>query len=109
MTEEQVKKLILEVLQDLIGNNRYTFQKNLQIFDGRNIQLGRTTGTIIGTEGYNNAGDVGQKLGFFGATPVIQQAHVGNPNGGAVQDSQARGAIIAILSNLENYGLHRLS
>ena len=61
--EEKIRQIIREELETFLGFNKYTFQKNIQIFDGRNIQLGRTTGTKIGTA-------IDQKLGFFGITPV---------------------------------------
>ena len=61
--EEKIRQIIREELETFLGFNKYTFQKNIQIFDGRNIQLGRTTGTKIGTA-------IDQKLGFFGTTPV---------------------------------------
>ena len=70
MTEEQVREIFKQelgkALSELYGINRYTFQKNIQIFDARNIHLGKTIGTQIGTE-------TTQKLGFYGKTPVIQQ------------------------------------
>jgi len=72
MTEEQVRQIIREELRNLIKSDRLTLEKLLQILDGRNIQVGKTAGTKIATEG----GASGQKLGFFGATPVVQQTGV---------------------------------
>lgn len=66
MDEERVRQIIREELANFESIDRYTFQKHLQIFDGRNIQTGRGTGTKIGT-----AAD--QKIGFHGSTPIIQQ------------------------------------
>lgn len=66
MDEAKVRQIIREELAGLLASDRITFKKHAQFFDGRNIQLGRTTGTKIGT-----AAD--QKLGFFGAAPVAQQ------------------------------------
>lgn len=43
------------------------FSDNLTIADAKNVVLDTTTGTKIGTA-------VGQKLGFWAATPVVQQA-----------------------------------
>ena len=54
-------------------SDRWTFEKHLQLLDGKNIQTGVTTGTKIGTSG----GGGGQKLGFFGTTPVTQRTGVG--------------------------------
>lgn len=53
---------------------------------------------IIGS----NASDL---IGFHGATPVAQAAHIADPSGGATVDSEARTAINAILVALENKGL----
>jgi hypothetical protein len=44
---------------------------NLQITDARNVVLGTTTGTKIGTA-------TTQKLGFYNATPVVQPTAVAN-------------------------------
>lgn len=66
MNEQEIKQLVREELSSLIKSDRFTFEKLIQILDGRNIQLGKTTGTKIGTE-------TSQKLAFFGGTPVILQ------------------------------------
>ena len=63
------------VIEKLNKSDRYTFLKLLQLLDGRNIQLGRSTGTQIGT-------DTDQKLGFYGVDPVDQPATVSDPTGG---------------------------
>ena len=66
LTQEQIRQIVREELSRFIKSDRYIFEKLLQIIDGRNIQLGRTTGTMIGT-----ASD--QKVGFYGVTPIIRQ------------------------------------
>ena len=71
MTPDQVRQIIREELASLLKSDRYVFEKTLQIADGRKVQVGKGTGTMIATEAT-------QKLGFFGATPVVQQ-----PNGTA--------------------------
>ena len=96
-TEERLQK-IEELLNLLISTDRYTFQKNIQIFDGRNIQLGKGTGTKIGTE-------VTQKMAFYGETPVVQASAITDPAGGTTIDTQARTAINAIIVALENIGI----
>lgn len=65
--EERIAKLEMTVsqLSQLIASDRYTVQKHIQMFDGRNMQLGLTTGTKIGTA-------TTQKIGFYGVTPVVQ-------------------------------------
>lgn len=98
MDEDKVKLLIDQRLAALFGMDRYTFQKHLQIFDGRNIQTGRTNGTKIGT-----AAD--QKLGFFGATPVTRQGAITAPTGGATTDAESRTAIASLISALQALGL----
>lgn len=50
------------------GSEAVVVGQNVTIADGKNIALDTTTGTKIGTA-------VGQKLGFFNATPVVQPAH----------------------------------
>lgn len=77
--------------------------KHLQVLDARNIQLGKTTGTKIGTEST-------QKLAFFGATPVVRQNAISAPGGGGTTDTDAidqsaRTAINSIRGVLTNFGL----
>ena len=67
MNEQQIKEIIKEELGALLKSDRYMFEKIIQIADGRNIQLGLTTGTKIGTS-------VSQKLSFWNKTPIIQPA-----------------------------------
>lgn len=62
MSEDQIRQIIREELSIMIKSDRFMFEKLIQIADGRNIQLGRTTGTMIGS--VND-----QKLGFLGTTP----------------------------------------
>lgn len=44
-------------------------------------------------------------IGFFAATPVAKQAFIADPTGGATVDAEARTAITAVITALENYGL----
>lgn len=67
MDEDRVREIIREELSDIIFSDRYVFQRKLQLLDGRNIQVGKATGTQIAT-----ASD--QKLGFYGATPITKPA-----------------------------------
>jgi hypothetical protein len=71
---------------------------NISIADAANIDVGTTTGTKIGTA-------TTQKLGFYNATPVVQRTVVADPTGGATQDAEARTAIIAVITRLEQLGL----
>lgn len=96
MTPE-LQNLIL-LWNKLSAADKYTFQKNVQIFDGHNIILGTSTGTSIGTSAT-------QKLSLYGVTPIVQQGSISNPSGGATVDGQARGAINAIIATLKNMGI----
>ena len=61
----------------------------ISIANTRNIVVATGTGTKIGTA-------TGQKIGFWNATPVVQQAHIANPSAGTTVDAEARTAINAI-------------
>jgi len=71
MTPDQVRNIIKEELAGLIRSDRYTFQKDLEIFDSRSIKVGAVKGTQIGTTAT-------QKLALWGKTPIVQPAsHAG--------------------------------
>ena len=80
--EQRIIELIREQVSNLFASDRYTFQKNIQMMDGRNIQLGSATGTKIGL-GVNSLTE-GQKLGFFNATPTKQFPYNRGGNTGLV-------------------------
>lgn len=71
---------------------------HITVGEGMNILTGTTTGTKFGTAS-------NQLLAFYGATPVDQPATVADPSGGAVQDAEARTAIIAVIDRLQELGL----
>lgn len=103
MDKEQVKQIIREELGELIKSDRFTFYKLLQIIDGRNIQVGQTTGTKIGTA-------TTQKIGFWNTTPVVQQSAITDPgamSGTYVQAEQVKqnDAIKNILDALQALGI----
>ena len=60
--------------------------------DGKNIVLATTNGTKIGTA-------VNQKLGFYNATPVVQQTYT------AVSNPPTQAEVTAIRDALVNLGL----
>lgn len=91
-------ELLERVIQDLVFSDRYVFQRNIQMMDGRNIQLAKGTGTQIGT-------DTDQKLAFFGGVPVVRQNNISDPAGGATVDGAARTAINALIDTLQAYNL----
>ncbi len=98
--KQQIREIMREELINFIASDRYTFQKHIQMFNGRHIQTGRGDGTKIGT-----ASD--QKLGFWGVTPVDQPETVADPSGGgdAGVDIPARNAINAIIDRLQESGI----
>lgn len=99
--EQTVNRILDERLKDFETNERYTFQKHLQLFDGRSIQTGRETGTKIGTEGYVDANDEGQKLGFWGTTPIIQPDTVSDPSISTVSGTEDDATINSNFTNLK--------
>ena len=100
MDEQQVRNIIRDELSNIFKIDRIVLDKNIQILDLRNIQLGRTNGTQIGT-------DASQKLAFWGTTPIARPAIVADPSGGgdAGVDTPARTAIIAVIDRLISLGL----
>ena len=95
MDRDEVIKIIDEKFDSLIKSDRYVFEKHLQYLDGRNIQLGRTTGTKIGTENT-------QKIGLFGVTPVVQPSNVTNAS---VTIESVTSQFNDLLSRLRNLGV----
>lgn len=68
MNEERVRELIREEMEKYFkGDKLFTIESHIQMFDGRNFQFGKTTGTKIGTS-------TDQKLGFYGKTPIVRPA-----------------------------------
>jgi len=55
------------IIASLVKSDRYIIAKTLQFNDGRNVQFGRSTGTMFGTA-------TDQKIGFWGKAPVGVQA-----------------------------------
>ena len=106
MNEEQVRLIIRQELENFLGSDRYTFQKDIEIFDFRNIILGKGVGTMLGTEGYDDPNN-GQKLGFWGHTPVIQPLDVPYATGGSTIDAIARDRIALIIDRLRICGIIR--
>lgn len=98
LTEEQIREIrqvVADELQPIFGVDRLIFEKNIQIFDGRNIQVGRTIGTKIGTA-------TDQKVGLYGTTPVIQASAISSP---AATTGSLKTAVDAIRTALSNIGI----
>ena len=98
MDLEQRVKVLEDQLSALFAVGVMTVRDNTQVFDGRNIQVGKKYGTKIGTEAT-------QKLGFFAAAPIVQPGAISAPSGGTTIDSQARSAITSLINALHNLGL----
>ena len=72
LTHEEVRQIVREEMQEFFASDRYIFHKTLQLLDGRNVILGKGTGTKFGTEAT-------QKASFYGVTPVVQASAIGAP------------------------------
>ena len=70
MEREEILQLIKDTirteLDQLSGDDRFVFSRNLEIENRNDIEVGRRYGTKVGTS-------VTEKLGFYGVTPVVQQ------------------------------------
>src|SRR3990167_8102712 len=99
MDKENIRTLIREELYFMLKNDKFVFSLPMQILDGRNLQLGKGTGTIIGTEST-------QRLGFWGKSPVVKQASIADPAGAgdAGVDQPARDVVNSILDVLDAVG-----
>ena len=75
-----------------------TASGGITIGDTWNISVSGNIGTKIGTA-------TNQKIGFWNAAPVAQQAHIADPSGGATVDAEARTAINSINALCATLGL----
>lgn len=80
-----------------ITDNRQCFPVAGSIADGVNLTLGTTTGTKIGTANT-------QKLGFFGATPVIQPT-MGAATAGTSYTANEQTMLQAVYNAIRTLGL----
>ena len=71
---KQRVQFLENIVLSFVRSDRFDMSKNIQMQDGRNIQLATGTGSKIGTLG----GASGQKLGFFNNVPVVQQISAAN-------------------------------
>jgi hypothetical protein len=106
MNEEQqklVQEMIRKELAVIFGTDKYVFTRDINITNGRDIQLGKSVGTKIGTE-------ASQKLAVFGATPVIQASAISTPSnqGATYNQTDAQSIVTAvnyIITALKNFGI----
>lgn len=61
-------ELLENFVADFVYSDRYIFQKNIQIQNGRYVQFALGEGSKIGTT-------TSQKFAFWGKTPIVQPAH----------------------------------
>lgn len=78
----------LLTLMNLVKSDRFFFERHLNFADGRDVQVGKGTGTTFATEAT-------QKMGFYGAAPVAQQTGVAVTAGGVHAALVALGFITA--------------
>ena len=95
MNEEQVRAIIHQELAGLLKSNRYVFERDIEIADGRNIRFSG-----------NNGGRVGQsassKIGFYGKTPAIQPPATAHADGTL---AGATAQLNLLIDRLQNVGL----
>jgi len=92
--QEQLLQNISERLDKLEKSDRYVFEKDLELANGRKI-LVPTSGLYLG-----NA--VTDKVGFFGTTPIVKQAAPSTASGCA---GDADTKLNSLIADLQNYGL----
>lgn len=97
MDENKIREIVRKELGIILGTDKYIITRDMKISDGRNFQLAKGTGTMIGTESV-------QKIGFLGKSPVAQQAAISTPSGGTTIDSYARARIDDIRAVLIAFG-----
>ena len=91
--EERLTYLEGEIAR-LTKSDRYTFEKNLQLLDGRYIQVGTGTGTRIGTKAT-------EKVSFYGVTPVVQAGAIIAPtNQGAAYNQAVANTLVDAVNAL---------
>ena len=62
------------------------------------LSYGDDEGTVLGQS-------TTDRIAFYGATPVAQQAAITDPTGGATVDAESRAAINALIDRLQALGL----
>jgi hypothetical protein len=67
--------VLIDHIGEATGGHTVVFDNNITL-SAKNIVTDTTTGMKIGTVG----GAAGQKLGFFGAAPVVQRTHLSDPD-----------------------------
>lgn len=97
MTEQQIRAIIREEIARYQQFQNPTFNKHIKLENGVDISTTGDRGSRIGTSS-------NEKLGFFGAQPVVQQSSITSPSGGGTVDSESRTAIGSIITTLRTLG-----
>lgn len=96
---EQRVRILEKQLADLQRGDKHTIGTDIYVSNGRNFHFSTATGTQIGS-------GTTEKLAFWGATPVAQQAAITSTGGGGTDsDGTARTAIDSILIRLRKVGI----
>ncbi len=95
--EQRIQQLE-ERLNILDANGLFVMPKLMKFNEGINIQVGKTTGTMIGTEAT-------QKIGFFGHAPVPQSVLNFNVQAGSTYTSVEQNILNGLQNELIKYGL----
>ena len=111
MDEQRIRQIFAEEFAKKLGQDKYVFTRDMEIANGRNIDLGKSVGTMFGTEGYVSGSNTGQKIAFLGKTPRVQyptgyllQPTGGGGSAGDANDQNARARINDINALLVAFG-----
>ncbi len=90
--EDRVRELEA-IIRTFEYSDRRIFAKHIQLLDGRNISTGTSVGTKIGTS-------TSDKISFWNATPVAQQANIADADGTLADATTKINSILDVLDNL---------
>lgn len=107
--DSNVRRIIREELSGLVKSDRYTFLKDIELFNGRGIIFPSDTGAQVGTNS-------NEKIGFWGVTPIVQPTIVSSPGISSVSGtgddstvnsnfSSLKSAIDGLRTMLDNIGI----
>jgi len=83
------------VVRDMASASNYIYINH----DGSNAVIGRAGAGGI------QVGGASDNIGFFGQTPAARPAHIADPSGGKVIDTEARAAIVSLNAMCATLGL----